>query len=44
MLKSTIKDIACVAGISDTTVSLAFQANSRISGHTRAYVLSSTAS
>ena len=40
MLKTTIKDVAFRAGVSDTTVSLAFQSDSRISDRTRAKVLS----
>ena len=38
-MKTTIKDIASVAGVSDTAVSLAFQEKSRISKKTREKVL-----
>lgn len=37
--KTTIRDIARLAGVSETTVSLSFQQNSRISEQTRAKVL-----
>ncbi len=43
MIKSTIKDVAELAGVSDTTVSLSFQEHSRISARTRAKVFSAAA-
>lgn len=43
MEKATIKDVARLAGVSDTTVSLAFREKSRISGETRKKVMTAAA-